>query len=110
MTTGIAGATHYTSFTKRGLSSELVFETPDAEVNLARFQALQAHRQQMEAMYGGPLDWQTLPGRKATRVAEYLPSADVSLEEHWDQYLEWLLDRQTRLRNALAAVGGVPQP
>ena len=44
------------------------------------FQALQVHRQQMEALYGGPLDWQELPGRNATRVAEYLPDADVTLE------------------------------
>lgn len=63
-TTGTTGVSYYTSFTKRGLSSELVFELPDAEVNLARFQALQTHRQQMEAVYGDPLDWQEMPGRE----------------------------------------------
>ena len=31
-----------------------------------------------------------LPGRKATRVADYLPDADVATQEHWDQYLDWL--------------------
>jgi hypothetical protein len=108
MTTGTSGATHYTSFTRRGLSSELVFESPDANVNLARFQALRARQAEMEELYGEPLDWQD-PGRKATRVADYLPGADVALEDSWDNYLEWLLDRQSRLRNALAAVGGVPQ-
>jgi hypothetical protein len=110
MTAGITGATHYTSFTKRGLSSELVFESPDADVNLARFQALKANQSKMEQVYGQPLDWQELPGRKATRVADYLPDADVNAEENWNQYLDWLLDRQTRLRKALAAVGGLPQP
>jgi hypothetical protein len=51
-----------------------------------------------------------LPGRKATRVADYLTNADVTLEDQWPAYLDWLLDRHTRLRNALAAVGGVPDP
>jgi hypothetical protein len=85
----------------------LVFESPDADLNTARFQALQAHREAVEASYGGPLEWQELPGRKATRVADYLPDADVT-EDDWDQYLAWLLDRQTRLRAALTSVGGVP--
>jgi len=108
MTTGTTGATHYTSFTKRGLSSELVFESPDADINSARFDALRKHQAEMEAEYGAELDWQELPNRKATRVAVYLSGADVSIEENWDAYLSWLLDHQTRLRGALAAVGGVP--
>ena len=110
MTAGVAGATHYTAFTKRGLASQLVFESPDAEINLARFEALKAKQSTMEQVYGLPLDWEELPGRKATRVAEYLPDADVSAEENWSQYVDWLLDRQTRLREALAAAGGVPLP
>jgi len=107
-TTGTSGISHYTSFTKRGLSSELVFESPDADVNLARFTALKARQADIEQVYGSGLDWQDLPGRKATRVADYLPKADVTNEEHWEQYLTWLLNRQTRLREALSAIGGVP--
>jgi hypothetical protein len=109
MTAGISGVTYYTSFTKNGLSSELVFESPEADVNTARFEALIASRQELEAAYGGSLDWQVLPGRKATRIAEYLPDADVTHEETWRQYLDWLIDRQTRLRNALAVTGGLPR-
>lgn len=107
-TTGTSGISHYTSFTKRGLSSELVFESPDADVNLARFTALKARQADIEQVYGSGLDWQDLPGRKATRVADYLPDADVTSEEHWEHYLTWLLNRQTRLREALSAIGGVP--
>ncbi|WP_206665874.1 DUF4268 domain-containing protein [Pedococcus bigeumensis] len=109
MTAGTPGATYYTSFTKRGLSSELVFESTDAELNLSRFHALETDQARVERAYGQPLNWQELPERKATRVADYLLDADVSVEENWNHYLEWLLDRQTRLRGALAAVGGVPR-
>jgi len=104
-TTGISGVTYYTSFTKQGLSSELVFESPDAAINTTRFEALQTRRQELETAYGGTLEWQALPGRKATRIAEYL-DADVSTQEGWRHYIEWLLDHQTRLRAALASVGG----
>lgn len=58
--------------------------------------------------YGGALDWQELADRKATRVADYLSDADVAHEKEWDNYLAWTLDRQTRLRSALAAIGGIP--
>ena len=44
------------------------------------------------------------------RIAEYLAGADLSSSGDWDVYVDWLMDRQTRLRAALAAVGGVPQP
>lgn len=107
-TTGTSGVSHYTSFTRRGLSSELVFESPDAEANTSRFLSLRERKLPMEEAYGQPLEWQELPGRKATRLADYLPDADVSNEEDWATYLAWMLDRQTRLRNALAAIGGVP--
>lgn len=107
-TTGSSGATYYTSFTRRGLSSELVFESPDAVLNAARFESLREQRQELEAAYGGALDWQELVDRKATRVADYLAGADVAIESDWAQYLAWILDRQTRLRSALATIGGIP--
>jgi hypothetical protein len=107
--TGTSGAQFYTSFTRQGLSSELVFEDAHAEVNATRFRALERVRTEFEASYGSPLQWQELPNRKSTRVAEYLLDADVATEAEWDGYLDWLLDRQTRLRAALREVGGVPR-
>lgn len=107
MTTGTTFASFYTSFTRRGLSSELVFESPEADLNLARYGSLLVRKGEMEAAYGGALDWQELPDRKATRVADYLPDVDVTTEDRCDEYLAWSLDRHSRLRAALAAVGGV---
>jgi hypothetical protein len=109
-TSGASSITFYTSFTKRGLSSELVFESPQTALNTARFEALQGRRNDLETAYGSTLEWQSLPGRKASRVAEYLPEADVGIEEEWESYLAWILDRQTRLRGALHAIGGLPPP
>lgn len=110
MSAGVTGAAFYTSFTRQGLSSELVFESPNAAINTARLRAILGHRGEMESAYGGRLDWQELPGRKATRVAEYLAGAELGSADDWDAYVEWLLDRQTKLRGALAAIGGIPEP
>jgi hypothetical protein len=108
MTTGTMGGTFYTAFTRRGLSSQLVFEDPDATINTARFDVVESRRLEMKQAYVGELEFESLPNRKATRLAEYLPGADVAKEAEWRSYLDWLLERQTRLRAALAAVGGVP--
>jgi hypothetical protein len=62
-------------------SSELVFESADAETNLARFHSLQASEPRIEDFYGRARELQELPNRKSTRVAEYLPDADVTIRE-----------------------------
>ncbi len=49
-----------------------------------------------------------MPNRKGTRIADYLANAAIADEQAWDDHLQWLLDRQVRLRRAVAALGGVP--
>lgn len=94
-------------FTRRGLSSELVFEHPDAAINTARLQALFDRKDAIEQAYGRPLEFQFLPDRKLTRVAEYL-KADIEDGDAWPTYRDWLLNRQTHLRQAIEQTGGVP--
>lgn len=105
---GVSGATYSTGFTRRGLLSELYFEDPDPALNSARFEHLLARRVDFERAYGGPIEWDPMEGRKASRVGEYLSGADITAETEWHSYLAWFLDRQQRLRSAVAAVGGVP--
>jgi len=107
--TGVSDAVHTVYFTRRGLSSELYFGASDSDLNTARFETLSVVRDEIEDAYGATLDWQAMPGRKATRIAEYLPGADVAREQDWPGYLDWLIDRQGRLRRAVEMVGGVPR-
>ena len=108
MPAGMAGANFYAYFTKKGLTSELEFESRDAQLNTTRFEALHRSREQVEREYGGPLSWEPMERHKMTRVADYLVGADVSDESSWTAYAEWLIDRQLRLRAALDIVG-LPQ-
>jgi hypothetical protein len=110
MAAGATGATIYAWFSRAGLASQLWFESPDAQLNTERYAALMSQREVIEDAYGGSLDFEDLPGKKSTRVGELLAGALVTDEQRWDEYLGWLLDRQTRLRNAIAAIGGVPTP
>lgn len=107
MPTGVSDVTYYAWFTKKGLSSELDFESPVAEVNSARFEVLLSRRPELETVYGKGLGWMPLLKNKSTRVAHYLPQADVTLVDQWDQYSDWLLNQQTRLREAIDRVGGL---
>lgn len=103
---GISGLTINGSFGRRGLSAELYFQHPDADRNLSRFRSLLAQQDRFEASYGGALDWQELEGRRACRIADYLPDASIEDRDHWDGCLAWLVDRHGRLRTALDALGG----
>lgn len=104
---GTSGAMYYVEFVKQGLLSELVFEFKDAASNVAALDALLEVREIVEDRYGSPLVWESLPGRKSTRVFEALAGATVELEAEWSLYIEWIVDRQTRLRSVVQAVGGV---
>lgn len=107
MSTGSPGATFYLSLTHAGLVSQLWFEG-DATANEQRLAALVEKQENFVAAYGLPVDFEELPGRKSTRVSDTLPGAVLADESKWDAYVTWLMDRQGRLRKALAAVGGVP--
>ena len=108
MPTGLSGCCYYAYFTKRGLSSELDFESRDAELNSAAYESLPASRAQFNQTYGGTLEWQPMEGNKSTRIAEYLAGAAVTSTSDWGLYIDWLIDRQTNLRAAVDSVGGLP--
>lgn len=103
---GISGLTLNASFGRRGMSAELYFQHPDPERNLARFTRLSSQRERFESAYGGPIEWQELPGRSACRIADYLADASIEDRASWGDFLSWQLDRQVRLRSALEALGG----
>ncbi|MGB8652275.1 MAG: DUF4268 domain-containing protein [Mycobacteriales bacterium] len=108
MTARTNGATYYGGFTRAGLVSQLWFEDRDASVNEGRLTALLEQQEVMEAAYTGVISFEAMPGKKATRMGEILDGASIAQEDRWDDYLAWLLDRQTRLRAAIDAAGGIP--
>jgi Domain of unknown function (DUF4268) len=106
--TGRSDVLYGVTFGKKGLGSELYFGGPDSAANAEHFQALLSCREAFEDSYGYPLDWDALPGKKAARIAEYTPGS-IERVEDWATYVDWFVDRQDRLRRAIADLGGLHQ-
>ncbi|WP_235737366.1 DUF4268 domain-containing protein [Nocardioides alcanivorans] len=108
MSAGVAGVNWVSTFSQAGLGVQLVFEHPDRELNIARFDRLSAKRAMIEEAFGGSLSWETREGLKSTRLAAYADVADVVDVTRWDEWIEWLVGTGEKMRAALSAGGGVP--
>ncbi|MDH6462761.1 hypothetical protein M2302_002942 [Micromonospora sp. A200] len=101
---GMSGVSYACTFGRAGLSSEIFFQHPDPAVNDTRFAAAQS---KIEPAYPAPLSFEPLTGRKGCRIAEYR-EGDIGNTDEWDDYVEWFIAAQLRLRQAVAAAGGLP--
>ena len=101
---GTSGLHYSLNFSKQGARSELYFGSSDPELNTKRFEIVQEQSELFEQAYGKELSWEQLPGKKASRVADYLPGASVENTEGWGIYIDWFIAQNTRMRNAFAAI------
>jgi hypothetical protein len=99
---GVSDVAYVCTFGKAGLASEMFFQHRDPAVNDARFAAA---RTKLEPAYPG-LSFEPLAGRKGCRIAEY-HAGDIADRDRWNEYIDWFIDAQLRLRQAVAEVGGM---
>jgi hypothetical protein len=62
------------------------------------FNALLEQRAGIEAAFGGPLDWQLLPERVASRIVIHLADADVTDRSDWPRQHSWIVKQLSRFR------------
>lgn len=107
---GISGLHYSLNFSKQGLRSELYFGTSDNQLNSDRFEFIKQSSEQFESSYGSPLTWEDLPGKKACRIADYLPGCSIKDVEKWDEYIDWFIARNKKMRLAVQAAdkGSLP--
>jgi hypothetical protein len=102
---GIPGANFAASFAQgHRLRHELYVDCGDADRNLELFGVLEAQRQALEEAYGRSLEFEPLPDRRASRVADYLDEADVTATDRHDEFIDWFFDSGERLRRALQVI------
>jgi hypothetical protein len=53
----------------------------------------------------GPLSWEELSERRASRIADYTDGDVMDTEEH-ERYIDWFFDAGERLRRAIDSVAG----
>ena len=82
---------------------ELYIDAPTSEQATGRYEALEQQKDALEQAYGRALTWETLPGRRAYRVADYRSGSIIQTTDY-DAYMEFFLDAGQRMRRALAAV------
>ena len=59
---------------------------------------LKADQSNIEAEFGGPLDWQELPGKKASRIVVYREGVDVSDLSNYEDAHAWMLEKMNAFR------------
>jgi hypothetical protein len=71
------------------------------DLNLAMLNALKMHRSEIEAAFGGELEWQDLPESRACRIRKVIPGGYRSPETEWPRIHETLVENMIRLDKAL---------
>ena len=89
---------------------ELYIDSGNGDWNDSVFRLLYSQRESIEEAYGRPLTFEDLPNRRASRIAEYRPDADVMASEKHEEYISWFIDCSRRLRLALSMVDPGPLP
>jgi hypothetical protein len=91
-----------------GGRSELYFQDPDPDVNLARWNVLNRKKVELTKAFGGELIFDELPNNKGCRIEARLNGPKIAERAQWPAVLNWMVDTQDRLRKAVQAVGGIP--
>jgi hypothetical protein len=103
----MSGVVFSSSFRRDGLRLEIYFKDPDPAVNLARFEALHAKKDQFEEALGESAVWDGMTSALAARVYVTSPFDGVANVDQWPAMIDWLIDQHVRFKRAIQAVGGL---
>lgn len=98
---GRAGFTLNAILTKHEGQVECYIRVAGDESEKRAYHALLAQRAEIEAQFGGPLDWQELPSRNGSRICTTLPGGWQSAESEWPDMQLRMVDAAVRLEQAL---------
>lgn len=85
--------------TGSGLKAELyLWDSQDDSKNKARFDYLADRKDEIEAAFGGPLNWEEMPNNKASRISIIHPNASVDEVSRWSDYIDWFITTTEKLK------------
>lgn len=91
----------YTVRLREKATVELVIDTGDQERNKRLFDELYARREEIENAFGGPLVWERLDDRRASRVRHVIHSGGLKDSADWGPLQDAMVDAMDRLAKAL---------
>ena len=74
---------------------------PDAEINTSRFEKLSAQKEEIEALFGEPLDWDFSDSRKQQYIKTVCPSGGLENDDIWGEIQSDMVSRLVRLEKAI---------
>ena len=80
---------------------ELYIDRGEAEWNKMVFNAFLQHKVEIEELFGGPLDWQLLPDKRASRIRFVISNYGLIDQDQWDELQEQLIKSMIRMEKAI---------
>jgi len=98
---GRAGIFYSLSFVSDAqIRAELYVDPYNEAMQGEAYRRLEAQRAEIESAFGGPLQWEPLETRRASRVAAYR-AGTIEQSQAWPDYREWLVTTVGKLRDAI---------
>lgn len=69
--------------------------------NKDMFDEFYSHKDEIEAAFGEPLEWNRLDGKKASLFASYIQGLDFNHQENYSELMELTIDKVVKLRDAI---------
>lgn len=96
------GGIHYSAVANMsGAKAELYIGTSDKEKNKHIYDILFSKREEIEASFGGELQWTRMNDKIASRIFTTLDHVSIGNENDWDEMADFLADRLMRLKIAI---------
>lgn len=90
---GISGVTFSSVVTGDYIRIELAIQGKTQEENKAIFDALESQKDNIEAAFGNPLEWERLTDKRMSRIKYELKEVSVFNEEDWDRMVAFLVQQ-----------------
>jgi len=79
---------------------ELYLDRGEGGVNKQLFDKLYARREQIESVFGKPLDWQKLEEKRACRIRYIIEGSGLQEESKWADLQDKMIEAMLKLQNA----------
>jgi hypothetical protein len=98
---GKAGISWQYVLRKTDAKAELVFYSPDEEVNTIRFDSLYGHKEEIEKKLGFSVDWDVKENRKLRYIRYWCRIGGLQDNEKWEDIQNDLVEKMKRLSEVL---------
>lgn len=98
---GIGGVGFNYVVRQRDARVELYIDTGDGDKNQRYFEALSLKKENIEAVFGFPLVWDTKEGRRGCRIQKTFATGGYRDEDAWEAVYEELAGAMAKLESAL---------